>query len=245
MNSQRQMQPVRVHLLAMARLSQRGLDYAIKGYSERRPDFSRNVYAANQEIEERHRRLKELCREFMNDGAVAPAEARSAFATFSIGNALHGTHSAAVAIARDTVRLLESSGIQRCAALEAAGRHVNEAMRVAVVALFNEDVGHALTVLQQREQVRLNELNSTAVHPHVDRWAGAQGDFERSVIRNLSEAARHYHEMADAILFWLQAANSPTPSVNDRSRAVRPQRHDHPLSYLSSGVARNSGTYSC
>ena len=245
MNSQRQMQPVRVHLLAMARLSQRGLDYAIKGYSERRPDFSKHVHVAEREIEERHRSLKALCREFMNDGTVASSDARSAFAAFSIANALHGTHSAAVAIARDTARMLESSGIQRCSALEAAGLHVNATMRVAVVSLFKQDVGHALTVLQQRDQVWLNELNSAALHPHVDRWAGAQGDFERSVVRNLCEVARHNHEIADAILFWLQAdASTTAASKTERSQAARQQRPAS-LSYLAELAPKISRSYSC
>jgi hypothetical protein len=242
MNSQRRMQSVRVHLLAMARLSQRGLDYAIKGYSERHPDFSRHAQRVDQEVEERHSYLKELCRELMNDGVPASSDVRSAFAAYSIGNALHGVHAAALGIARDTSRLLESTGIQRCAALESAGRHVNAVMRLSTIALFKKDVTQALTVLQQREQLRLTDLNSVALHPHVGRWAGAQGDFERSVIRNLCEAARHSHEMADAILFWLQADTSTAASIGDLSPAMQSS-----VSYLPSASSPfpKISRYSC
>src|SRR5438270_602222 len=59
-------------------------------------------------------------------------------------------------------------------------------------------------VLRHQEALRFRELTSSALHPHIDRWAGAQGDFERSVIRSLGQVAKQAHEIAEAILFWLE-----------------------------------------
>jgi hypothetical protein len=237
MNSQQQIQLLRAQLLAMARLSQRALDYSIKGYSLRQLDFSRHVPAASHEIEEHHRRMKELSCELLNGGIAKSADARFAFAAQSIGNALHAIHSAAMQIAQDTVRLLESTGLQSCLALETTAQDVNASMRLCVVALFEKDAAHAQTVLKHKNQSRFRELNSVALHPHIDRWAGAQGDFERSVIRSLGEAAKQMHEMADAVLFWLER-NPCAASIDARhivhGLPVSQQTNAAALSYMAS-----------
>src|SRR6516165_7832647 len=129
-------QLLRFHLLAKARLAQRALDYSIKGYSLRYSEFSRSVHSVDLECEGHHHQVKELCRGLMSGGIPKPSDVHLALAALSIGNALHVAHSAAIGIAQDTIRLLESTGIQPCSALEEAGRQVNAAMRIAIIALF-------------------------------------------------------------------------------------------------------------
>jgi Na+/phosphate symporter len=216
MNSQQHIHTLRVQLLAMSRLSQRALDYAVKSYALRNLDFARHVPAANGELEEHHRRIKGLSRELMNGGINKPSDSRYAFAAASINTALHVTHTAAAAIAQDSMRLLESSGIHGCAALERMGHLVNGSIRLCIVALFEQDATHAKTVLRRHEAMRLRELTSIALHPHIDRWAGAQGDFERSVIRSLGEIAKQAHEIADAILFWLEGKSCIAVSTSGK-----------------------------
>lgn len=243
-----QIQLLRVHLLAMARLSQRALDYSEKGYTLRNSDFSRHIHLSAPEIEQHHQRAKELYREFTESGMTNSLETRFAFAAVSIGNALHAMHSAAVGIAQDTLRLLESSGIQGCPALEAMSRHVNAASRVCVVALFEENAAHARTVLRQTERCRFRELNSIALHPHIGRWAGAQGDFERSVIRSLGDVAKQTHEMADAILFWLEGHVSTAAGAGNLLQSMRQTEPATPLSYLASDrmpTPKVSQSFSC
>src|SRR5882757_10611596 len=140
MNSQQHIHILRVQLLAMSRLSQRALDYAVKGYALRNLDFARHVSAANSELDEHHRRIKDLSRELMNGGISKPSDSRFAFAAASINTALHVTYTAAAEIAQDSLRLLESSGIHGCAALEKMGQLVNGSMRLCIVALFDQDV---------------------------------------------------------------------------------------------------------
>jgi Na+/phosphate symporter len=216
MNSQQHIRNLRVQLLAMSRVSQRALDYAIKGYELRNLDFARQVPAVNSELEGRHRQIKDLSRELMSGSSSNPSDSRFAFAAASINTALHVTYTAAAEIAQDSLRLLESSGIHGCAALERMGQLVNGSMRLCVVALFQQDAAHAKTVLRRQEAARLRELTSIGLHPHIGRWAGAQGDFERSVIRSLGEVAKQAHEMADAILFWLEGKSCVAVARSDR-----------------------------
>jgi Na+/phosphate symporter len=241
MNSQQNIHILRVQLLAMSRLSQRALDYAVKGYGLRNLDFARHVPAANCELEEHHRRIKDLSRELMNGGISKPSDSRFVLAAASINTALHVTYTAAAEIAQDSMRLLESSGIHGCAALERMGQLVNGSIRLCVVALFEKDAAHAKTVLRRQEAVRFRELTSIGSHPHIDRWAGAQGDFERSVIRSLGEVAKQAHEIADAILFWLEGKSCVAVSGNGQHlsldvRALQ-QKDAATLSYMQSKSA--------
>ncbi len=251
MNPQQHMQTLRVRLLAMARLSQRALDDSIKGFAMRNLDFSRYVRAAESELEGHHRRIKELCRDLTSAGIDTVSDSRFIFAAASINSALHATYTAATEIAQDSIRLLEGSGIHGCAALEMMGRVVNGSMRLCVVALFEENVGHAQAALRRQECLPLRELTSISSHPHIDRWAGAQGDFERSVIRSLSEVAKQAHDMADAILFWLEGKSCAATSVSEKHIPLEfpaTREHGATLSYLQSmrtTVPKSRQSFSC
>lgn len=239
MNSQQHIHNLRVQLLAMSRVSQRALDYAIKGYALRNLDFARQVPAANGELEEHHRRIKDLSREFMNGGIGKPSDSRFAFAAAGINTALHVTYFAAVEIAQDSLRLLESGGIHGCAALERMGQLVNGSIRLCIVAFSEQNAAYAKAVLRRQEAMRLRELTSIALHPHIDRWAGAQGDFERAVIRSLGEVAKQAHEIADAILFWLEGKSCVAVSTSGKHLSldmpqVLQQKDDATLSYMQS-----------
>jgi len=227
MNSEQNIHALRVQLLAMSRLSQRALDYSIKGYELRNLDFSRQISASQCALEEHHRYVKELCRNLMNIDRVKASDARFAFAAASISTALHVTYNAAAEVAQDSMRLLECSGIHGCAALERMGQLVNRSIRLCIIALFEKDAAHAKAVLRDQECLRLRELTSTALHPHVGRWAGAQGDFERSVIRSLGKVAQQAHEIADVILFWLEGKTHVEASASDSHNSLELSAAQH------------------
>ena len=108
MNSQVYIHALRVQLLAMSRLSQRALDYSVKGYELRNLDFARQVGTANEDLEQHYRRIRELCREAVNGGIANVSDFRFAFAALSVAASLRVTYSAAAEIAQGTVRFLET-----------------------------------------------------------------------------------------------------------------------------------------
>jgi hypothetical protein len=226
MNQQQHIHLLRVQLLAVSRLSQRALDYSIKGYEIRNLDFSRHVPASQCALEEHHSRIRELCRELMNDGIAKPADSRFAFAALTIAAALHVTHAAAVQIAQDTVRLTES-GIHQSASLERMGQIVNGSMRLCIVALFQRDAEHAETALRHQEALRLLEPPSIA----------SQGELEQAVARSLGEVVKQTYEIAAAIIFWLEGKSCTAAAASDKHISVEhppTQRRQHAaaLSYL-------------
>jgi hypothetical protein len=199
-------QILRVQLLAMARLSQRAFDDAVKGYELRNLDFARHVDKADKEFQEHHRRIKELRGDL--DTANA-SDFRFMAATLSIATALHLTHSAAKEIAQSTIRLLESSGIEKCSPLEKLAQGMNASMRLCVIALFNKNKRYARTALRIQEQsVQLYELgvsDSSSV--------GQQKDFEHAVIRGLGAVAEQIYDIAHALLYWLEGKHISAPKL--------------------------------
>jgi hypothetical protein len=238
MNSQPHIHALRVQLLAMSSLAQRALDYSVKGYELHNLDFARHVGTANNELEEHHRRIKNLSREAVNGGIANASDFRFAFAALNVAAALHVTYSTAVEIAQSTMHLLEGGGIEKCAALEKIGQTVNASMRLCIIALFERDACHARTVLRnQEEAVRLLGFGA-GTDSHSDRGFGLQEDFECTVTRGLAEVAKQAHEIADALLFWLEGNNTSWPvsliDVRHRSREVpRAQQEDATL-YIQS-----------
>jgi hypothetical protein len=202
MNSQRHVHALRVQLLAMSRLSQRALDYSVKGYELRNLDFARQVGTAESELEKHYHRIKDLCRETVNGGIANDADFRLAFAALSIAAALHVTYSAAAEMARGTIHSLESGGIEKRAQLRQLGQTVNASMRLCVIALFERDAYFARTALGNEKQAL-----QLAAGLHTDRRDSIQEDLECTVKRGLMKVAKQTHEIADALLFWLEGNN--------------------------------------
>jgi phosphate uptake regulator len=224
MNSPLHIQRVlRVHLLALARLSQQAVDHSIKGYEFRNPDFCRYVCTPDissphdcrikKRAAEHHRRIKDLCRRLIVDGLTSQSDFLYASAALEIAAALHLATTAAVQIAKDTLHLLESSPQHTCAALLRVGRLVNGAMRVAVVALFNEDAGHAFTVLQNQELTRLCAPGFDGLYGGVDQKILAEGAVELAIARSLGEIGRQARDIAETMLCWLEQSRLSEPAA--------------------------------
>jgi hypothetical protein len=253
MNSQRHIHRLRVQLLAMSSLSQRALDYSVKGYEFRNLDFARQVATANNELEEHYRRIKDLSREAVNGGIANASDFRFAFAALSIAAALHVTYSAAVEIAQSTMHLLEGSGIEKSDLLEKMGQALNASMRLCIIALLDRDACHARTVLRnEKEAVHLLKFGA-GTESHSDRWVGPQKDFECAVTRGLAEVGKQAHEMADALLFWLEGNNTAwavsLSDVSHLSREVpRAQQEEDATLYVQSKPdlgPKTSQSFSC
>jgi hypothetical protein len=218
----------------MSRVSQRALDYSVKGYQLPNVDFARHAGTAGDEIEKRDRKIKELSRSAVNEGIANASDFRFAFAALSIATALRSTYLAATEIAGSTMCLLEGNQIgghqiKRSATLEKKGHSVNAAMRLCIVALFERDACHARTVLSNQERpVGLFELNNC--DSHSDYRADPQRNFERTVARGLEEVAKQTHDIADALLFWLQGnATSSAVAMDSIRHLSREVAASHPV----------------
>ena len=227
MNPQSHIQVLRTQLLAMSRVSQRALDYSVKGY-QLHVDFACHAITARDEIVERDRRIKNLSRSAVNEGIANALDFRFAFAALSIATALRTAYSAATEIALSTMCFLEGNQIERSAVLARKAQDVNAAMRLCTVALFERDACHARTVLRNHERsAQLFEVGNCELHS--DCGVDPLHNFERTVARGLGEVAKQTRDIADALLFWIEGnATSSAVAMSNMRNLSRIVASAHP-----------------
>jgi len=199
---------LRVQLLSMSRLSQRALDYAIKGYEQNSSDFCRHVRSVEHKLGEHHRQIKYLCHRITAANETTPSDFRFALAALRVDSALNRTYSAAAQMAQDTILFLKSNTMANCPPLDRFGRLVNSLVRLCTVALFEKDVSHAETVLLSQGVWRRCELIFDHSYSDIDRQMPEQDIYALTITQSLGVIAKQAHEMADAILFWLKGKES-------------------------------------
>jgi phosphate uptake regulator len=206
MNLYQPINALRVQLVEMARLSQRALDYSIKGYQLGSTEFSRSVRATDHELEQHHQRIKEICRKLAGRAVTESRDCRFVLVALRLSTALRTTSRAAAKIAQDTPAFFEDNCTPKHAALCNLGDLVNSLMRLCIVALFKQEVRYAETVLQSQAAWRRCEFVFESILEPVYQTA-EEDIFEPAIARSLGTVARQAHDMADAILFWLKESD--------------------------------------
>ena len=213
-NLKQPIRELRIQLFRMLRQAQRALDYSIIGYRLSHSDFSRQVHDHELELELQHRKIKFLCRQLVGEDNLSSSDFRFTLVALRLSRSLNTTYKLTTQIAQDTILYLEANGAAPCQTLNYLGDRVNALVRLCVVALFNQDTAHARAVLQSEGAWNRFELDVDSMHEPLHRNREARDIFEMAVVRNLGLIARQAHEMADAILFWLQQSED-APAVDE------------------------------
>ncbi len=204
MNFQDRVQLLRVQLLCMARLSQRALDYSIKGFEFGNSDFCRQARSAEHRIGEYRRQIKYLSRQITLEGEPGHPGFRFGLAALRIDNALYRTYSTSAQMAVDTLLFLKCSPFKECAELNRFGRLVNSLVRLCTIALFEKEPCYAEIVMQSQELWRRCELIFDQPASIIDEQVVTTQRYVLTMAQSLGLIAKQAHEMADAILFWLK-----------------------------------------
>lgn len=203
MNIHQYIQTLRLHLLDMARVCQRGVDYSIKAYNLGRPESCTNARDDAYEMNILYREIIEITRDLMLIEISKEPDLRFVLSAERICKALQTIHLHAVDIAANSMRLLECSRRMECKELVSMGNVVNALMRLCVVALFEEGVEQAETVLRSEGVEREFESKIFDWFRILDRRERTQAGYEIAISRSLSRMARELHEIAKGIVFWL------------------------------------------
>jgi phosphate uptake regulator len=204
MNTQKQIRLLRLSLLDMAKLSQRAVDYAVKGYKLGSPEFCRFVHRGDRQLSELRQKINDHCRrlfietnsgrpETLGEDPYADANLRFVLSALRISKALQAASAAAAEIAHHTLLSLDNVRFPGSPTLDKFCRLVNRLMSLCIVALFNEEASHAIAVLQNRELARIFE-NPTLRHRRD----------ELPISSNLKQIVAQVNEIAEAIVYWLE-----------------------------------------
>jgi phosphate uptake regulator len=220
MNTQEYSQILRLYLLDMARVTQRGVDYAIKAYKLGNPEFCTSVREYTHEIDVLHREIAELVRDLLAMELPGESNLRYILTAERIGNALRVIYGQAVEIAANSMRIVDNGGGLGCAELATMGDLVNSLVRLSIVALFEEDVEHAELVRRSSGVGRLFGSTFYDWYRTIDHSARAQAEFERAITKHLGHIALQAYEIAGAIVFCLDdSVDALAADVDERTFA--------------------------
>ena len=220
MNTHEYGQTLRLHLLDMARGTQRGVDYAIKAYTLGNSAFCANVRDDSHEIKILHREITEIAQNLLLTELSWKSSLRFIFSSERICNSLQAVHSHAVEIAANSMRLLENGRKSGYADLATMGDIVNSLLRLCVVALFEEEIEHAETVLRTGEIERLFETTFYDWYRDLDHGTRTQACYERAITKHLGQIAHQAYEIAVAIVFWLKDSDLGSRSPASKKQSV-------------------------
>jgi phosphate uptake regulator len=184
-------------------MCQRVVDYAVKAYSLGSPECCTLVRNNKPEISILHLQVEEISREILLMEISDTLDLRFVLSADRIRNALEEIHVQANNIATESMRLLESSGRMGCEELVSMGDVVNRLMRLCVVALFEENIDHAETVLRSDGVEREFEARFFERLNTLGRSEIADAVHEIGIADSLSRMAHELREAANAIMFWL------------------------------------------
>jgi phosphate uptake regulator len=202
-------QTLRLHLLEMCRVSQRCVDYSIKAVQLGRLDFSVSMLNDPHEIKHLHQDAAEIAQDLLRTGLSHESSLRFVLASIRICDALQAIHKSALEIAEAYLfRQEENSSSTDCVDLATIGDTANRLMRFCTVALFEEEAGHAEAALRMDTGQRLVATTLYVWYRRVGLRSRSQIDFVQSTADRLDHLIWQMHEMARAIIYWLEDKQS-------------------------------------
>jgi phosphate uptake regulator len=204
MKNQRQNYLLRTHLLRMAMLSQRAVDFAIKAQVLSAFEVYRQFCKYDKEWRSLQRCIGERGRRLYASGMPVDADSTGADAALKIYSALYVSYTAACEIAHIGSRMVERELQTPSGCLGEIASFINRRVRLCTVALFQKDLQHARTILHDHLGWRWCELALSRTHSLLMQKSGEQARYTLAIARALGQIAEQAYEIAQAIPLWLE-----------------------------------------
>jgi phosphate uptake regulator len=198
MEFRRQSQLLRSHLLKMAMVSHRAVDYSIKAYEVGNIEFGRLVRIHEKEWRRTQHSIGERGRRLSATGMPVDSDSRIARHTIRIYSALRITHLAATEIAHNSTIINESGRPLVAEGLRPMGRFVNGLVGLYSVALFNMELRHAKTILACDQGRRWFYGSLALTEKSLLQQTGAGARSELAIAKSLGQIADQAYEIAEA-----------------------------------------------
>ena len=193
----------RFHLLRMTRLAQRAVDYSIKGYELGSYELCHIVRNTEAELRELQLNIGARGRLLRAEGRRVDTESTAASCALRVYSALQVTYFAAAEIAQNTLLLLEGGHKTQSPSQLLTTNFVNGLVRLYTVALFDEEIQYARTILQVDESHRRFDLQLSLGEEELIYRKDANARFELAITHCLAQIAEQAYEIANTMMQWL------------------------------------------
>jgi len=219
MDANQELKFLRLQLLDMTRATQRVVDCSTKVHGPGGADFFAAARTATFEIDMLCREIKELTGSLPLTDLPDETEVHFVLSTTCICDVLRNIRLHAIEIATDSMRLLKDGWKPEYANLVRIGEAVNCQMRLCVVALFEQEVRHADTVLHSHTVGNLFAAAFGDRYLTLDSRAGTDRSCELSITRHLSQMAKEISKLSYAIALCLEGTDSVKVMISDSDLA--------------------------
>jgi hypothetical protein len=204
MKNQRHSYILRTHLLRMALLSQRAVDFAIKAQVLGASEVDRHFWKYDNEWRSLQRCIGERGRKLYASGMPLDAGSTGTAAALRIYSALYVTYTAACEIAHIRLRMVERELQTPSGCLEEIAPFINRRFRLCTVALFQKDLQHARTILHDHSGWRWCEVALCRAHSLLMQKSSEQARYTLEIARALGQIAEQAYEISQATPLWLE-----------------------------------------
>jgi hypothetical protein len=195
---------LRTHLLRMAMLSQRAVDFAIKAHELGAPEVYRHFRKYDKQWRSLQRCIGERGRRLSASGMPVDADSTGADSALRIYSALYVTYTAACEVAHIGSRMVERELPIPSGCLGEIAPFINRRVRLCTVALFQRDVRHAQTILHDYSGWRWCEVALGRTRSLHLQKSGEQARYTLAIARALGQIAEQAYEIALATPLWLE-----------------------------------------
>jgi hypothetical protein len=193
----------RSHLLRMTRLAQRAVDYSIKAYQLGSYELCHIVRNSEDELRKLQLNIGDRGCLLRAEGRPVDTESTAASCALRLYSALRVTYFAAIEMGQNTALLLERGRKPPSPSKMATTNFVNRLVRLYTVALFDEEIQHARTILQVNEGHLRFDLQLNLREEELIYRNDASSRLELAITYCLAQIAEQAYEIADTMMQWL------------------------------------------
>ncbi|MGA9672423.1 MAG: hypothetical protein WBQ94_24625 [Terracidiphilus sp.] len=204
MKIQRESQVCRSHLLKMAMLSHRAVDYSVKAYELGDLEFCGLIRSSDQEWRNLQRAIGDRGRALLAAGSSIDAHSLAARCRLRIYSALRVTYTAAAEIAHNSALIADVDPSIRTPEIQQMGRLVNGLVTLYTVALFTNQTQLVKAILRSDQDRHWFDLTLNVVRQSLSMRPSRQARSELAIVRSLGQIAEQAHEAAKAISIWME-----------------------------------------
>ena len=214
METKRKTPMLRAHLFKMMMLTQRAVDYSIKAYELRDPEFWRLIHKSDRQWCAVQRIIGNRGRRLLAAGLAVDTDSLTACCTVRIYSALRTCYAAATEIAHNSLMLAEGGQADNSEPIKRMGHRVNALVRQCTVALFTGK-SHLAEAILRDDQRRLGfERTLDGAEKKLLLRTGGPSRIELSIARSLGQIADQAYEIAEALSLWMHEKDRPAIQRN-------------------------------
>ena len=212
---------LRSHVVKMALISQRAVDYSIKAYALKSSELCEHVNGVKREVGKLALCIRDRGRSLL--AAKEPIDSHSLLACCSlrIYSAFRVMTTAAIEIAQNTQVIATGSRKTEFPQTLKAGDFVNGLVRLCSVALFEQEMSLAKTILQVEGGRRRFDLAMHRARLDLLRHSDTNGRCEMAIVDCIGHIAEQSYDVAEELVLCLEGGGCANFAPAGQARGQR------------------------